>query len=334
MQPFGEGKPAFELLAGDFLHESLAWTTPAAAGRQCPRRQHPARLHGRQAGPFIKPDAANGLWGVYAMATDSGATCSMSPPPPDLFQGLAGGRPRQSGVFKFQLSSGKFLERYPAPGTGPHLLTSLAVGKTGALFVADGVRNLIYKIEGKELKVAVADPNLRSIRGLAVSDDGKLLYFADYELGLFGVHLATGKGFPVTFNPKTLVLGGIDGLYWYDGTLVVIENGMHPQRVLRLTLSAEGSTITKVMPIDVAHPASACRPTARSPVTRSISSPTARRAATPGGELRAGAEPEPVKVFRSDLRFAWDQSGINTSATPVRAAPFEASSSCRHDRAY
>ena len=120
------------------------------------------------------------------------------------------------------------------------------------------------------------------------------------------------------------MLGGIDGLYWYDGTLVVIENGMHPQRVLRLTLSAEGSTITKVMPIAVAHPAFRL-PTYGTVAGDALYFIANSQKGSYGqyGELRAGAEPEPVKVFRSDLRFAWDQSGINTSATPVRAAPFE-----------
>ena len=38
------------------------------------------------------------------------------------------------------------------------------------------------------------------------------------------------------------------GLYWYDGTLVAIENGMSPKRVIRLHLDKDGRTISKRSP--------------------------------------------------------------------------------------
>ncbi len=327
MRPFGEGKPAFELPKGDFLHESLAWDPKRKQLLVGSAREGTIQLAGTdgQLKPFIRPDATNGLWGVYAMAVDAdrdllyvAATSST------LFKGFSQDDLGKSGVFKFQLSSGRFLERYLAPGPGTHSLTSITVGKSGAMFVADGLRNLIYKIEGKWLKVAVSDPNLRSVRGLAVSDDGKLLYFADYQLGLFGVHLATGKGFPVTYNPKTLVLGGIDGLYWYEGTLVVIENGMHPQRVMRLTLSPEGSSITRIMPLDVANPAFKL-PTYGAVAGDKLYFVANSQKGNYGqyGDVRDANAFEPVKVFRSDLRFNWGQ-GIASPATSVRtAAPEE-----------
>ena len=96
---------------------------------------------------------------------------------------------------------------------------------------------------------------MTSIRGLAVSDDGNILYFADYALGIFGADLKSGTGFPLSHDPAHLVLGGIEGLYWYDGTLVAIENGISPKRVIRLSLSKDGKSVTRMMPIDVANPA-------------------------------------------------------------------------------
>lgn len=323
MSPFGEGKPAFDLPKGDFLHESLAWDPKRKQLLVGSAREGTIQLAGTDGKlkPFIRPDATNGLWGVYAMAVDAerdllyvAATSST------LFKGFSQDDLGKSGVFKFQLSSGRFLERYLAPGPGTHSLTSITVGKSGAMFAADGLRNLIYRIEGRELKVAVVDPNLKSIRGLAVSDDGKLLYFADYQLGLFGVHLATGKGFPVLYNPKTLVLGGIDGLYWYDGTLVTIENGMHPKRVMRLSLSPEGSRITKVMPLDVANPAFEL-PTYGTVAGDKLYFIANSQKGNYGqyGDVRDATAFEPVKVFRSDLRFNWDQ-GITSPVMPVRAA--------------
>ncbi|MBN8480388.1 MAG: hypothetical protein J0L88_02225 [Xanthomonadales bacterium] len=327
MAPFGEGKLAFELPKGDTLYESLAWDPKRQQLLVGSARDGSIQLVSKDGKlkPFIQPDATNGLWGVYALAADA---------PRDLlyvaaaastyFRGFSEADLGKSAVFKFQLSSGKFLARYLAPGEGTHTLTSITVGKGGQMFVADGRRNVIYRVDGDALKVVAADPNLKSLRGLAVSDDGKLLYFADYMLGIFGIHLATGKGFAVEYNPASLALGGIDGLYWYDGTLVAIENGMRPQRVMRLTLSPEGSKITRVMPLDVA------RPEFKLPTYGAVAGDklyfianSQRNLYGQYGDLKQDAVPEPVKVFESDLRFAWGQTGINTSVMPVRAAPLD-----------
>ncbi len=324
---FGEGKVAFELPKGDTLLESLAWDPKRGQLLVGSARDGTIQLVERNGKlkSFIVPDATNGMWSVYGLAVDAerdllyvASTSSV------FFKGFKEADFGKAGVFKFQLSSGKFLERYLVAGGGVHTLSTITVGKTGQMFVADGVRNAIYRIKGKELEVVVSDPNLRSIRGLAVTDDGKLLYFADYQLGLFGVHLGTGRGFAVEYNPDTLVLGGIDGLYWYDGTLVAIENGMSPKRVMRLTLSPEGLGIAKVMPLDVAHPAFEL-PTYGTVAGDQLYFIANSQKGLYGqyGTLKSGAEPEPVQVFNSNLRFAWNEGGINTSKVPVRAATFE-----------
>src|SRR5690606_4249912 len=130
-----------------------------------------------------------------------------------------------------------------------HTLSSITIGKDGKVFVADGLLNEIYTVEGDALKLVVANPKLTSIRGMAISDDGNTLYFADYALGIFGADLKAGTGFPLAHDTTTLVLGGIEGLYWHDGTLVAIENGMSPNRVIRLHLSKDGKSVVKMMPI-------------------------------------------------------------------------------------
>ena len=325
--PFGEGKVAFELPKGDTLYESLAWDPErkqllvgSARDGSIQRVAKDGKLV-----PFIKADATNGLWGVYALAVDAPRDLLyVAAAASTFFRGFSETDLGKSAVFKFQLSSGKFLERHLAPGLGTNTLTSITVGKDGQVFVADGVRNVIYRIDGGALKIVASDPNLKSLRGLAASDDGKLLYFADYMLGVFGIHLATGKGFAVEYNQDKLVLGGIDGLYWYDGTLVAIENGMRPQRVMRLTLSPEGSKVTRVMPLDVAHPEFklATYGTVAGDKLYFIAN-SQRNLYGQYGDLKQGAVVEPVTVFESNLRFAWGQSGINTSAMPVRAAPIE-----------
>src|SRR5262249_31945145 len=129
------------------------------------------------------------------------------------------------------------------------------VGKDGHVFVADGDHGVIFRLDGGELKLLTQNPKLGTLRGMAVSDDGRILYFADYAMGVFGIDLTKDQPFALGRNPEKLVLGGIVGMYWYDGCLVLIESGMVPQRVMRLKLSADGRSVATVMPIDVAQPA-------------------------------------------------------------------------------
>ena len=47
---------------------------------------------------------------------------------------------------------------------------------------------------------------------------------------------------------------GIDGLYLVDGSLIAIQNGIAPHRVVRLRLSEAGDRITGSEVLDRAHP--------------------------------------------------------------------------------
>jgi len=226
-------------------------------------------------------------------------------------------------VFKFRLSTGRLLNKFLlAPDNQPRTLSSIAVSKNGQVFAADGLRNIIYRFDAGALKPMVENPKLTSIRGLAVSDDSKRLYFADYALGVFGVDLAAGSAFDLDYAADKLVLGGIDGLYWFDGTLVVIENGMSPKRVMRLKLDKDGRRIDAVMPIDVANAAFGI------PTYGAIDGDglyfianSQKNDYDQYGVLKDTSKLEGVRVFRSDLRFAWNESGIPTQATAAPSAP-------------
>ncbi len=328
LKPFGEGKVAFTLPRGDTLFESLAFD---------PKRQqflvgsvrdgtiHLADKNGKLT-DFIAPNAQNGLWSVYAMATDpANDALYVASTSSVYFKGFNQADYGKAGVFKFKLSSGKLEAKYLLPPDAhvpEQTLSSIAVGKNGMVFAADGLRNIIYKLDGGALKSMVENPRLTSLRGMTVSDDGKTLYFADYALGIFGVDLAAGSGFDLQYDTAKLVLGGIDGLYWYDGALIAIENGMSPRRVMRMTLSADGKKVVRAMPLDAANPAFEL------PTYGAIDGEglyfvanSQKNQYDSYGSPKDAAKLEPVHVFRSNLRFAWDKGGIEMPGNLARPAP-------------
>jgi hypothetical protein len=226
----------------------------------------------------------------------------------------------KAAVFRFKLSNGKLVDKFPVPaGSQQNTLSSIAVGRTGQVFAADGLRNIIYRLDGGALKPMVENPRLTSIRGLAVSGDGSKLYFADYQMGIFGVDLAAGQGFDIAADPSRVALGGIDGLYWYDNNLIVIQNGMSPHRVIRFGLGADGRSIDRITPLDSANPAFTL------PTYGAIDGDglyfianSQKNEYDTYGSPRDPAKLEAVHVFRSDLRYAWDTPPIGIPRPGMR----------------
>ena len=331
LQPFGEGKVAFELPKGDTLFESIAWDPKREKFLVGSVRDGQIRIADKNGklSQFITPADGSGLWSVYAMAVDSARDLLYVTSSSTLyFKGFRQEDFNKTGLFKFKLSSGKLLSKVLMPSNeGNHTLSSITVSKDGKVFVADGLHNEIYSLEGDALKLIVANPKLTSIRGMAVSDDGNTLYFADYALGIFGADLKSGTGFSLAHDTTKLVLGGIEGLYWHDGTLVAIENGMSPNRVIRVHLSADGKSVTKMMPIDVANPAFKV-PTYGTVVGKDLYfiANSQKNHYDKYGELKDKNALEAVRIFRSNMHFAWNEKGITGGSTvPIRkASPEEA----------
>jgi len=54
-------------------------------------------------------------------------------------------------------------------------------------------------------------------------------------------------------QPDTVVTGGCDGLYWYNGDLVGIQNVTNPGRVIRIALADQGTRISGVTTLQSHH---------------------------------------------------------------------------------
>ncbi len=258
-QPFGEGGVAYTLPAGDLLLESVAWDPgrkQLLVGSIREGAVHAVDARGKLE-PLLRADAENGMWAVMDVAVDSrrGVLWVASTAIPH-FKGY---RPERdlgrAGVFKFDLASGKFLKSYLSPSVLGHafFMSSLALAPDGTIYAADGVNNAVYMVRDDQLKRVFHAPTLTSIRGMTVSGDGRSLYFADFERGVIGYDLAAGRPFDVGV-PNNLALGGIDGLLWWKGQLLAIQNGMQPTRVMRLALAPDGRSFSSAQPLLAGQP--------------------------------------------------------------------------------
>lgn len=81
-----------------------------------------------------------------------------------------------------------------------------------------------------------------NLQGLTLTENQEHLYFADYISGIHRINFVEDK-IEKIFAPETSLLKGIDGLYFYNNTLIAIHNGTKPYKVVQYFLYDTGLTI-------------------------------------------------------------------------------------------
>lgn len=258
--PFGEGTLAWTLPREDLLPQGLAWDS--SRGRLLVGSAREGKVfivtQDGKLEPLAAADAGNGMWGVHDLAVDArrGVLWVVSTAIPHYKGYDPGTDIGRAGVFKFDLETGAFIKSYlsPPPEAGQgYFMSSIALGKDGEVYIADGVNNAIYQVRDDQFRRILHLPMLTSIAAITVSSKGDKLYFADPELGILGVELGTLKLFDVRV-PTTLTLEGTVSMVAYEDTLIIAQSDMNPRRVMRLGLNPEGNTIVKVQPLESGSP--------------------------------------------------------------------------------
>jgi hypothetical protein len=131
-------------------------------------------------------------------------------------------------------------------GEGDALIGDIEIGGDGVIYASDSKTPRIFRIDPADDSRAVSftNPRYANLQGIALDEENSRLYVADYLTGLYAMDLETGEA-TLLGNDADAHLGGIDGLYLYDGDLIGVQNGTTPQRVVRMRLSKDGVTVRK-----------------------------------------------------------------------------------------
>ncbi|MGH9743597.1 MAG: hypothetical protein ACRD51_14725 [Candidatus Acidiferrum sp.] len=141
--------------------------------------------------------------------------------------------------------TGKLLGRFKPPGPAKHGFNDLVVRKNGEVITTDSLGNAVYQFEPAS-HIFKALPLHRPLfypNGITLGGDNQTLYVAD-SLGVVEVDLANGQSYDVDPGPRS-TLAGIDGLYWHNGSLIGIQNGIGSPRVASFRLSSDGLRVTR-----------------------------------------------------------------------------------------
>ncbi len=258
-KPVGEAEPVFVLPDAVVMPETIAWDESRQKFLIGTVAEGQILAVGKdgQVSELLKASPENGMWAIFDILVDEPRNrlwvTSASTPGYLRFDPVEKDR---SALFEFDLKTLSFIRRHPVPVDGrPHILGSMTIGPNGAIYIADRVLPLIYsKPAGEDgLKAILVLKEMVSQRGIAMQPDGRIMYVADREMGIIVVDLE-GKQARLLEVPDTFNAGGIDGIYLDNNRLFVIQNGISPQRVMRLQLDPSGTKVASVAPIAVALP--------------------------------------------------------------------------------
>ena len=263
-KPISNAKTAFTLPEADLIPEGIAWDPGSRTlflGSLAKNKIVAIALNGAGAGAgagggkvrdFV-PSGRDGLQRVLGMKVDPARkslwVCSAEADAP------GGNKTRESTLFRFDLATGKTLQKLESPPGGTHLFNDIAVAKDGGLYVTDSEEGAVYRLRAGGGKLEVFQPGGRFFypNGIALSEDGRFLYVA-HVLGVQAWEIASGRSFELP-SPDDVTLVGIDGLSFFRGALVAVQNGMEPNRVAYFPLAPTLDRVTGVRVLERGNPA-------------------------------------------------------------------------------
>ena len=248
-EPIGSSREAFRLAQRDFIPEGItrdpkSGTLYVGSVRQ--RTIARVRPDGT-AGTFAEPKK-EGLGAVLGMGVDASRRLLHACSSDMKFMIEADPNRLERGtLFSFDLESGS-LARKVALGGGAagHSCNDLTVAPDGTVYISDDLAREVVQVApgAAEPRVLVDAGRLGSPQGLALSEDGAALLIADYSSGLWRLTLAGGTLSLVALPPH-VPSTGIDGLARAGTTLLAIQNGITPHRVVRLTMDPTASSVLR-----------------------------------------------------------------------------------------
>jgi len=233
----------FDKTSGAFIFSSIQHHTlyraklPKAGAAECTLQEIPLDDQAKR-------------WPVLAVSAD--ATRKLIWMTANAMPGFSGFPKEDEGkasLFAIDAASGKTVRRFDLAGTGPAVLGDMSVTSDGTVYVSDSIGGGVYRVQG-DLKTAQLEKvagDFFSPQTPALARDGKRLFVADYSMGIAVVDLAQ-PNLPGCLNylphPESIAVTGLDGLYLYGDSLIGIQNGTEPERIIRFHLNPAQTEIT------------------------------------------------------------------------------------------
>lgn len=161
----------------------------------------------------------------------------------------------QSSVLAYDLRTGKLANKIDfGSAQNPALLNDLVILDDGSVLITDSDGGGIMRVRlGSDSIESWIPPRTFTFpNGIARAANEPAIYVADFN-GIARIDLGSRTITPLRNLPNE-TLSGIDGLYWRDGALIGIQNGVGRARVVRVNLNESRDAIASVNVLEAGNP--------------------------------------------------------------------------------
>ena len=218
---------------------------------------------------------------------------------PQGFATLNGG----TALFQFDIDSGSLIARYAGPTKMAGFLNDVVVEPvSGIAYATDTTDGSIWRaVPGAStLEEFLPANTVREANGITTSPDGRYLFVAGWH-DIIRVELRN-RAVRIIENPTKLTDASMDGMYFYRNSLVGIQNGIHPGRVVRFWLDGSLGRVKRSEILETYNPLF------EGVTTGAIDGDTflffangQLRKVRPDGTVQPGVELRPILILRLKL---------------------------------
>jgi len=165
---------------------------------------------------------------------------------------------RRNAVVRYDLKTGRLADRFDAPEAMQ--FNDIAIAPNGTIYATDSMSSTLFrkKPDEKTLTPFGSKGAVPEANGITLGVDGSL--YVAISTGIAKIDTSTGAPTRLP-QPDTVVTGGYDGLYWYEGDLIGIQNVTNPGRIVRIELADKGTRIGRLIVLQSHHHPDFAEPT-------------------------------------------------------------------------
>ena len=160
-------------------------------------------------------------------------------------------------LYQYDLNTGALRFKHAGAKGAEGFLNDVALNSNGEAFTTNTATGEVFRASPDRdgLELFLPRDSVGQANGIALSPDDQVLFVAGW-IGVARVGIAT-KQFKLLSKPLNITDAGLDGLYFYKGSLVGIQNpDLHPSRVVRYILNPQWDAITSAEVLETYSPLS------------------------------------------------------------------------------
>jgi sugar lactone lactonase YvrE len=255
-KPINNSTVAFTIAEKDLIPEGIAYDPVENAFYLSSLNKHKVvRIDARGSVSDYIESRRDGLLPTVGMRVDAKRrvlwVCSgFGSPRADLDKSLMG----SSGVFKYDLKTGKLIKKYMVPQKENHFLNDVALTPDGTVYISDSHVAGVYRIDSKIDKIErfLDFKDYMYPNGITYSPDTDKIFVACVDF-VVAVDVKSKTISPLA-HPGNIHISGSDGFYYYKNSLIGVQNSVTPVRVVRMQLDEKQMQVIGFKTLESNHP--------------------------------------------------------------------------------